>query len=64
MDGYNLEVIDVYQQPELARRNQIVATPTLVKRLPRPVCRFIGDLSDLDRLFSGLGTATKCKAAR
>ena len=49
-----LEVIDVYQQPILARDGQIVATPTLVKELPRPVRRLIGDLSDTTRLFAGL----------
>jgi len=50
-DSYELEVIDVYQQPELARANQIVATPTLVKEMPPPVRRFIGNLSDTARLF-------------
>jgi len=41
-----LEVIDVYQQPELAKDSQVVAAPTLVKHLPLPLQRFIGDLSD------------------
>ncbi len=49
-----LEVIDVYQQPILARDGQIVATPTLIKELPRPVRRFIGDLENTSRLFVGL----------
>jgi circadian clock protein KaiB len=49
-----LEVIDVYQQPILARDGQIVATPTLVRELPRPVRRFIGDLSNTSGLFVGL----------
>lgn len=53
--GCDLEVIDIYQQPGLARANQIVATPTLVKELPRPVRRFIGNLSNLTRLFGELG---------
>jgi len=53
--GCDLEVIDIYQQPELARANQIVATPTLVRELPRPVLRFIGNLSNLSRLFDELG---------
>lgn len=60
-DNYELEVIDVYQQPELAREHQIVATPTLVKEFPRPVRRFIGNLlntaglvSELDPLASGI----------
>ncbi len=50
--GYELEVIDVYQQPELARKHQIVATPTLVKYLPVPTRRFIGNLTSLTGLFS------------
>ncbi len=51
--GCQLEVIDIYQQPELARANQIVATPTLVKALPRPVRRFIGNLLNTSGLFGG-----------
>lgn len=43
-DDCTLEVIDIYQQPQLARDNQIVATPTLIKEFPRPVRRFIGNL--------------------
>ncbi len=43
-DNCTLEVIDIYQQPKLARANQIVATPTLIKEFPRPVRRFIGNL--------------------
>jgi circadian clock protein KaiB len=50
-DNYELEVIDVYQQPELARENQIVATPTLIKEFPRPVRRFIGNLLNTVGLF-------------
>jgi circadian clock protein KaiB len=50
-DNYELEVIDVYQQPELARANQIVATPTLIKEFPRPVRRFIGNLLHTAGLF-------------
>jgi circadian clock protein KaiB len=50
-DNYELEVIDVYQQPELARNHQIVATPTLVRSLPLPVRRFIGNLSNTSGLF-------------
>jgi circadian clock protein KaiB len=60
---YDLEVIDVYQQPILARDGQIVATPTLVKELPRPVRRFIGDLANTSRLFVGLDLHTKSKTA-
>lgn len=46
-----LQVIDIYQQPEMAREHQIVATPTLVREFPRPVRRFIGSLSNLTDLF-------------
>ena len=42
--GCDLRVIDIYQQPKLARHHQIVATPTLIKEFPRPVRRFIGNL--------------------
>jgi len=56
-----LEVIDVYQQPILARDGQIVATPTLVKEFPKPVRRLIGDLTNLTRLFVGLDLDTKGK---
>lgn len=54
-----LEVIDIYQQPGLARKNQIVATPTLIKELPLPVRRFIGSLANLAGLFVELGLITK-----
>jgi circadian clock protein KaiB len=59
-DNYELEVIDVYQQPELARANQIVATPTLVREFPLPVRRFVGNLQDSVGLVVGvdLGLAT------
>ena len=46
-----LKVIDIYQQPELARANQIVATPTLIIVFPKPVRRFIGNLSNTASLF-------------
>lgn len=54
-----LEVIDIYQQPGLARENQIVATPTLIKELPRPVRRFIGNLTNITGLLSELDLAAK-----
>lgn len=62
-DNYELEVIDVYQQPELARENQIVATPTLVKEFPKPVRRFIGNLLNTTGLFGDLGLADNGKIA-
>ena len=60
---YDLEVIDVYQQPILARDGQIVATPTLVREFPRPVRRLIGNLSNTSGLFVGLDLDTKGKTA-
>ena len=64
LDGhYELEVIDVYQQPILARDGQIVATPTLVREFPRPVRRRIGNLSSTTGLFVGLDVETKGKIA-
>ena len=59
--GFELEVIDVYQQPILARDGQIIATPTLVKEFPRPVRRFIGNLTNTTGLFVGLDVGTKGK---
>ena len=51
---YTLEVIDLFQQPTLARDDQIVAVPTLIKKLPAPLQRFIGDLSDKRVTIVGL----------
>jgi circadian clock protein KaiB len=62
-DNFELEVIDVYQQPILARDGQIVATPTLVREFPLPVRRLIGNLSNSSRLVIGLDLDTKSKAA-
>jgi circadian clock protein KaiB len=58
-----LEVIDIYQQPHLARDNQIVATPTLVREFPRPVRRFIGNLLNTAGLFVELDLIKKGKIA-
>ena len=55
------EVINVYQQPILARDGQIIATPTLVRELPRPVRRLIGNLENTTRLFVGLDLSSKGK---
>ena len=62
--NFELEVIDVYQQPILARDGQIVATPTLVRQFPRPVRRLIGNLSTPARLLVGLDLDTKGKTTR
>ncbi|MGN6267600.1 MAG: circadian clock KaiB family protein [Ginsengibacter sp.] len=52
---YELEIIDVYQQPIKASEEQIVALPMLLKFLPPPIKRFIGDLSDTQKVLKGLG---------
>jgi circadian clock protein KaiB len=51
---YDLEVIDIYQQPVLTRGEQIVAAPTLIKKLPLPMRRIIGDMSNRDGVLLGL----------
>ena len=51
---YDLEVIDIYQQPEQIAEAQIIAAPTLLKRLPLPLRRLVGDLSDTERVLIGL----------
>lgn len=51
---YELEVIDIYQQPILARDEQIIAAPTLIKKLPLPLRILIGDMSDKERILLGL----------
>jgi circadian clock protein KaiB len=54
-----LEIIDIYQKPTLARDEQIVAVPTLIKKLPLPLRRVIGDLQDKDALLFGLDLKVK-----
>jgi circadian clock protein KaiB len=51
---YVLEVIDLYQQPELADDEQIIAVPTLIRKLPAPLRRVIGDMSNTERVLVGL----------
>ena len=53
-DQYELEIIDIYQQPIFAKEGKIVAAPTLIKELPLPIRRFVGDLSDKKKLLLGL----------
>ena len=53
----DLEVVDIYQLPEMAREYQVIAAPTLLKLLPLPVRRVIGDLSNSDRLITMLNLA-------
>ena len=52
---YHLEVVDIYRKPALLRRDQIVAVPTLVKKLPVPLRLLVGDLSRTEQVLSGLG---------
>lgn len=51
---YELEVIDIWQHPGLAAREQIIAVPVLIKKLPLPLRRFIGDMSQIERILHGL----------
>ena len=56
---YELEIIDIYQQPIFAKEGQIVAAPTLVKELPPPLRKFIGDMSNADRILVGFDLRKK-----
>ena len=51
---YVLDVIDLYQQPQLAQGEQIIAVPTLIRKLPSPLRRIIGDMSNTERVLVGL----------
>lgn len=55
----DLQVIDLYQQPVLAKGEQIIAAPTLIKKLPTPMRKFIGDLSNIERILVGLDLRPK-----
>jgi len=56
---YELDVIDLYKHPQLALGDQIIAVPTLIRQLPSPLRRFIGDLSDTERVLVGLDIKEK-----
>jgi circadian clock protein KaiB len=56
---YDLEVIDIYQQPGLGKGEQIIAAPTLIKKLPPPVRKLIGDMSDKEKVLIGLDIRKK-----
>lgn len=56
---YDLEVIDIYQQPTLAKDEQIVAAPTLIKKLPPPLRKIIGSMADKDKVLVGLDLRPK-----
>lgn len=56
---YVLDVIDLYQQPQLAQGEQVIAVPTLIRKLPRPLRRIIGDMSNTERVLVGLDIRSK-----
>ena len=56
---YELQVVDIYQKPALARDEQILATPTLIKVLPAPLRRFIGNLANVEKVLFGLDLREK-----
>jgi circadian clock protein KaiB len=56
---YDLQVIDIYQQPVLAKGEQIIAAPTLIKKLPLPLRRLIGSMADQDKVLVGLDLRAK-----
>lgn len=56
---YELEIVDIYQKPSLSQGEQIIAAPTLIKKLPLPLRRLVGDLSDIDRVLLGLDLRPK-----
>jgi circadian clock protein KaiB len=61
---YELKVIDIYQQPKLAKGEQIIAAPTLIKKLPPPLRRLIGDMSDTERFLVGIDLKPKNSRVR
>jgi len=60
---YNIEVIDLLENPQLARGDQILAIPTLVRKLPEPIRKIIGDLSNTERVLVGLDLREKDREA-
>jgi circadian clock protein KaiB len=56
---FDLEVIDIYQHPELANNEQIIAVPTLIKKLPLPLRKLIGNMADKDKVLVGLDLRSK-----
>jgi circadian clock protein KaiB len=53
-DRYQLEIIDIYQQPQIAKQDQVIALPLLIKSFPLPMKRLIGDMSDTAKVMKGL----------
>ena len=58
-EDYDLEIIDIYKDPSAARDEQIIAAPTLVKKLPTPLRKFVGDLSNTQKILAGLDIYTR-----
>ncbi len=58
-DRCDLEVIDIYREPVLAKGDQIIATPTLIKKLPVPLRKFIGDMAETEKILLGLDLRSK-----
>ncbi len=58
-DAYELIIQDIYQNPIIAVNNQIIAVPTLIKELPLPLRKFVGDMSNLEKLLVGLDIQSK-----
>ena|ERR1700761_4177400 len=56
---YQLEVVDVYQQPTATREADLIALPTLIRHLPGPLKRFVGNMSDTKRILTGLGMGSE-----
>ncbi len=56
---YRLDIIDICQSPALARENQIIAAPTLIKETPLPLRRLVGNMSNTERVLTGLGICSK-----
>lgn len=56
---YELEVIDLFQRPSLEKSEQLIATPTLIRKLPLPIRKFVGDMSDAEQILLGLGLKPK-----
>ncbi len=59
---YSLEIIDIYQHPNLLQGEQIIAAPTLIKKLPVPLRRMVGDLSNIEKVLLGLDLKPEDKA--
>ena len=59
IDRYELEVIDIFQQPALAAKEQIIAAPTLIKKHPYPLKKLIGDMSNTEKVLAGLDLMKK-----